>query len=416
MTLPTASTADLAVSDPAAVGIDAARLRRIDDHLDRYIEDGRLAGTHVVVARRGEVVHSSCCGMRDAEAGLPVEQDTLWRIFSMTKPITSVTAMSLFERGLFELSDPVSRWIPAFADMQVWESGTADVPVTRPARQPITMRHLLTHTSGLTYGFMNAHPVDEIYRRNGSVLLHPAGMDLEQAVDLWAGHPLLFEPGSAWGYSVATDVLGRVLEVITGRSLAELFAEIVLEPLGMADTHWWVHGTDAHRLAALYALDPVTGRRVRHQRMGDAALAPPSLLSGGGGLISTAADYHRFVTMLLRGGELGGERILGPRTLRYMTQNHLDGRSIADTGSGSFSEVAYAGVGFGLGFGVTTDPVRSGVLTSVGEFTWGGLASTAFWVDPVEEVTAVFMTQLMPSSSYPLRSQLRQLVYQALVD
>ena len=241
-------------------------------------------------------------------------------------------------------------------------------------------------------------------------------MDLEQVCDLWASLPLLFEPGSGWNYSVATDVLGRVCEVITGTPLDQVFDELVLKPLGMSETRWWVGEPDAGRLAALYVRDPSTGRALRHDEIGAAALREPQLLSGGGGLVSTAGDYHRFTSMLLGGGQLDGVRILGPRTLAYMTSNHLPGGStLAQVGRGQFSEAAYDGMGFGLGFSVLVDPVASKVPASAGEFGWGGAASTAFWVDPVEQVTAMFFTQLLPSSTYPVRGELRQLVYGALV-
>jgi CubicO group peptidase (beta-lactamase class C family) len=405
------------VIDPSEVGLDAARLRRIERHFARYVDDGRLVGWQVAVSRHGRPAYSATCGHRDREAGLPVEEDTLWRIYSMTKPITSVAALSLLEEGAFELTDPVSRWIPALADVRVWDGGTPQAPKTVPAMEPIRMWHLLTHTSGLTYGFINAHPVDALYRANGFDFGHPAGLDLAACVDRWAQLPLLFQPGTEWGYSVATDVLGRVLEVLAGAPLDEVLAERVLNPLGMTDTHWSVTRSDAHRLAALYAPHPETGAATRLDSVGSGALRPPTMLSGGGGLISTAADYLRFTEMLRRGGELDGVRVLGPRTLAYATRNHLPGgHDLAWYGRGQFSEVAYAGVGFGLGFSVTTDPLRGKVVSSEGDFGWGGAASTAFWVDPVEDLTVVFFTQLLPSSRYPIRTQLRQLVHQAILD
>lgn len=403
--------------DPAEVGVDAGRLARIDTHLARYVDDGRLAGWQMVLARRGQVVHASSHGMRDVEAGLPVTDDTLWRIYSMTKPITSVAALGLLEEGAFSLSDPVSRWIPEMADMRVFVGGTNLKPVTVPSAEPVRMVHLLTHTAGLTYGFMQAHPVDAMYRAAGYDFGSDTGKDLAGCVADWAALPLMFTPGTEWNYSQATDVLGRVLEVITGTSLDQVLTDRVLGPLGMTDTHWWVQPADADRLAALYVPHPVTGRAVRHDAVGEAALRAPRMLSGGGGLISTAADYLRFAEMLRRGGELDGVRVLGPRTLAFATRNHLPGGSdVASYGRGQFSEVSYRGAGFGLGFAVTTDPVASGVTSSTGEFFWGGAASTAFWVDPVEDLVALFFTQLLPSSTYPVRTELRMLVHQALVD
>jgi CubicO group peptidase (beta-lactamase class C family) len=410
------SNVDIEV-EPGEVGFDAARLARIDRHLATYVDDGRLAGWQVVVSRRGKRVHSSTYGLRELEAGLPVEQDTLWRIYSMTKPITSVVAMQLFEEGAFALNDEVAKYLPAFADMRVYRDGPAEKPKTVPATEPMRMWHLLTHTAGLTYGFTKSSPVDEMYRLAGSDFAQPPGMDLAALCDLWATMPLLFEPGRGWNYSVATDVLGRVCEVLTGKPLDAVFTERVLEPLGMADTRWWVDEADAPRLAALYAPTPGTGQAFRYDVIGDTALAKPTWLGGGGGLISTAYDYDRFTRMLLSGGELEGTRILSPRTLAYMTKNHLPGGAMLTAlARGQFAETNYDGMGFGLGFGVLVDPVALKVPASKGEFTWGGAASTAFWVDPLEQITAAFYTQLLPSSTYPIRSELRSMVYTALVD
>ncbi|MFI7026053.1 serine hydrolase domain-containing protein [Micromonospora sp. NPDC049900] len=403
--------------EPAEVGLDPARLARIDAHFGRYVDDGRLAGFQVLVARRGEIAHSTTYGLRDREAGTPVEADTLWRIYSMSKPITSVAAMLLWEEGRFELTDEIGRWLPEFADMRVYSKGSTLKPYTVPAIEPIRVWHLLTHTSGLTYGFMQTSVVDGLYRAAGYDLYPPSDVDLAQACTVFGELPLLFQPGTAWGYSVATDVLGRLVEVVSGQSLDTFLHERVLRPLGMTDTRWHVTGADAERLAALYVPDPATGRAVRHDRLGDLAYAKPALLSGGGGLISSAADYHRFTQMLLRGGELDGVRLLGPRTVRLMTRNHLPGGADLGTlSTGGFAETTLDGIGFGLGFAVVDDPVPSRLPSSVGEYYWGGVASTAFWVDPSEQLTALLFTQLMPSSTWPLRAQLRQLVYSALLD
>ena len=405
------------VADPTEVGVDGARIARIDDHLARYVDDGRLAGWQVHVTRRGQTVHSSVHGQRDLEAGLPVEQDTLWRIYSMTKPITSVTAMSLYEQGRFSLNDELAKFLPEFADMRVLVGGNAEQPKTVPATEPIRIWHLLSHTAGLTYAFTRSSVLDDMYRLASADSLQDPASDLETMCAKWASLPLMFEPGTAWNYSVATDVVGRLIEVLTGQTLDKAFTERVLGPLGMSDTHWSVGAEDAARLAALYVPNPATGKALRYDAMGDLALAPPGMLSGGGGLVSTAADYARFSQMLVRGGELDGARVLGPRTLAYMTRNHLPGGAyLATVGRGMFAETAFDGVGFGLGFGVTADPVAAKVTSSVGEFTWGGYASTAFWVDPVEQITAHFYAQLVPSSTYPIRTELRQLVQASLVD
>jgi len=402
-------------TDPAEVGVDAARLARADAHLARYVDEGRLAGWQLLVTRRGRTVHSSTYGSRDLEADLPVEPDTLWRIYSMTKPITSVVAMQLVEEGAVRLQDEVSRYLPAFADVQVLVGGNVDQPKTRPATEPVRLWHLLTHTAGLSYAFTRSSLLDDLYARRGADPLSSPDLSLAQMCDRWASLPLLFEPGSAWNYSVATDVLGRVVEVVTGQRLDEAFAERVLRPLGMHDTRWWVEGDDVARLAALYAADPSTGRAVRYDAMGRHALSEPALHSGGGGLVSTAADYARFTAMLLGGGQLDGVRVLGPRTLAYMGRNHLPGGgTLASLGRGQFAEVAYDGVGFGLGFSVSVDPVATKVPATPGELAWGGLASTAFWVDREEDLAVHFFTQLVPSSTYPVRAELRQLVYASL--
>jgi CubicO group peptidase (beta-lactamase class C family) len=400
--------------DPGEVGFDAARLSRIQGHFDGYVEDGRLAGWLAVVSRFGRVVQVASGGRRDLEAGLPVEPDTRWRIYSMTKPVTSVAAMMLYEEGRLQLTDPVSRYIPAFAGVRVYRSGSSLKPVTVPAVEPVRVWHLLTHTAGLTYGFNHTHPVDAMYRTAGFDWGTPRGMDLAACCEALAALPLVFQPGTEWNYSVATDVLGRVVEVVSGQPLDRFLTERVLGPLGMGDTTFWA---DDDRLAALYSPDPRTGRAVRNEALDRGARRPPVSLSGGGGLVSTAADYHRFTRMLLHGGALDGVRLLGTRTVEYMVRNHLPGGvDLEAFGRPAFAEMPYSGVGFGLGFSVVVDPVKGRSLCSAGEYAWGGAASTAFWVDPAEQIIGLFFTQLLPSSTHPIRPQLRTLVYQALVD
>ncbi len=408
--------------DPDEVGMDARRLARIDRHFERYVAAGRLAGWQAVVTRRGRVVHLGMHGRRDIEADRPVELDTLWRVYSMTKPITSVAAMMLVEEGLVELSDPIGRYLPAFAEPRVYVAGSALKPSTVPAAAPIRLWHLLTHTAGLTYGFHHTHPVDAIYRRRGFEWGVPPGMDLATACDIWAELPLVFQPGAEWNYSVATDVLGRLVEVVSGQPLDEFLAQRLFGPLGMTETSFGVAepggaGSGADRLAALYSPDPVSGAALRNDALGKGALRRPACLSGGGGLVSSAADYHRFTQMLLGRGELAGTRVLGSRTVDYMARNQLPGGAdLEEYGRPVFAESPMKGVGFGLGFSVVLDPSAVKGLCSAGELAWGGAASTAFWVDPKEELTAMFFTQLLPSSAHPIRSQLRTLVYQALVD
>ncbi|MFI5955936.1 serine hydrolase domain-containing protein [Cryptosporangium sp. NPDC051539] len=400
-------------TDPLDVGLDPARLEKLDRHFARYVDDGRLPGWSMLVSRYGKTAHASTYGYRDVEAGTPVEDDTLFRIYSMTKPVTTVAALMLYEEGAFELTDPVSRYLPAFRDMRVLAGGTAARPVLVPATEPIRVWHLLTHTAGLTYGFHHVDVLDEIYRNAGFEWGSPRGLDLAACVDAWGELPLAFQPGTEWNYSVATDVVGRLVEVISGQSLDEFFAERILGPLGMTDTGF--RAPDAGRLAALYTPDGQGGKAVRNERMGRAILDEPRFLSGGGGLVSTRHDYHRFARMLLR-GELDGVRLLGDRTVRFLSSNHLPGGAdLAAFGRPLFAETSYQGVGFGLGVSVLLDPVSTRTLGSAGEFGWGGAASTAFWVDPAEQLVVVFLTQLLPSSTYPIRSQLRQLVYSALV-
>jgi CubicO group peptidase (beta-lactamase class C family) len=411
------STAELGVElEPAELGFDAVRLARIDRHFNRYVEDGRLPGWMVVIGREGQTAYVSMSGQRDVEAGRPVEADTIWRVYSMTKPVTTVAAMMLWEEGAFELKDEVARFIPSFADARVYTTGSSLKPMTEPLVEPMRIWHLMTHTSGLTYGFHWTHAVDAIYRNHGFEWTTPPQLDLAACCDAWAALPLLFQPGSEWNYSVASDVLGRVVEVVSGMSLDRFFAERIFEPLGMTETGFSVAERDHHRLAALYSPDPQTGRAVRNSTMGNLALEPPTALSGGGGLVSTAHDYNRFMQMLLGDGELDGVRLLGPRTVRYMASNHLPGGADLEAfGRPLFAETTFDGVGFGLGFSVVMDPVANKSPASVGEFAWGGAASTAFWIDPVERMTVLFLTQLLPSSTYPLRSQLHQLVHQALL-
>ena len=407
--------------DPAEVGLDPERLARIGAHFERYVADGRLPGWLITVRRGGRLAYVARCGARDTEADLPVTDDTLWRIFSMTKPLTSVAAMMLYEEGKLALNDPVSAFIPSFADVRVYTGGSDVRPVTVPATEPVRVWHLLTHTAGLTYGFHRVHPVDAMYRAAGFEWSSPAGMDLAGACDAWAGIPLLFQPGAEWNYSVATDVLGRVVEVASGQSLDEFFASRILGPLGMTDTSFWADAEAAPRLAALYFPGP-DGKATRLDALGAAALAPPDMLSGGGGLVSTAADYDRFTQLLLSrpdspAGELDGVRLLSPRTVGYMARNHLPGGLDLETfGRPLYAESPFRGVGFGLGFAVVIDPVPGKAIGSAGELSWGGAASTAFWIDQAADLTVSFFTQLLPSSTYPIRPQLRQLVYQALTD
>ncbi|PZA22645.1 serine hydrolase [Modestobacter versicolor] len=401
-------------TDPAEVGLDAARLQRVDRRLARWVDEGQLPGFLVTVARHGRLVHVGRYGHRDVEAGLPVTDDTRWRVYSMTKPVTSVAAMSLYEEGAFELRDPISRWLPEFAETRVYAAGPAQKPVTVPLMEPIRVHHLLSHTSGLTYGFHHAHPVDALYRLRGHEWGTPPGADSAEVTRQWAEMPLLFQPGSEWNYGVSTDVLGRLVEVVAGKPLDEVFAERVFGPLGMTETSFGLRpDDDPASLAQLYGPGVVP----MPAPFADAAKRTPAFLSGGGGLVSTAGDYLRFVEMLRAGGVApSGERVLGSRTLAHMVRNHLPGNADLETfGRPLYAETPLRGVGFGLGFSMVLDPVRYGGVASPGTFNWGGAASTEFYVDPVEDLTVSFYTQLLPSSSLPMRTFLRPLVQQALI-
>ena len=406
---------------PAEVGLDAGRLARLDKHFARYVDDGRLPGWLLTVSRHGRLAYVASCGQRDMEAGLPVETDTIWRLYSMTKPVTSVAAMILYEEGAFELTDPVSKFIPSFAGLRVYSGGSDIRPVTVPAMEPVRIWHLLTHTSGLTYGFHRTHPVDALYRARGFEWGTPRGSDLAACCDIWAEQPLVFQPGAEWNYSVATDVLGRVVEVASGSGLDEFFASRIFGPLGMTETGFCVDDHDRSRLAALYTVGQ--GRKAtRMDALGAVARHRPAFLGGGGGLVGTAADYHRFTSMLLGApgspaGQLDGVTLLSPRTVAYMTRNHLPGGADLETyGRPLFAEAPFRGIGFGLGFAVVLDAAAGLTLSSEGEFSWGGAASTAFFVDPATGLSVSFYTQLLPSSAHQIRPQLRQLAYQALVE
>jgi CubicO group peptidase (beta-lactamase class C family) len=405
------------MSKAKTLGFSTERLARIDRFLqEKYMGPGRLPCAQFLLARKGEVVHETVLGARDVERGTALTSDTVFRIYSMTKPVTSVALMSLVEEGLVALDDPVSRHIPAWKDLAVYSAGVEPGFLSSPPARPMQVVDLLRHTSGLTYGFQSRTNVDAAYRK--LKLDDPyAGHDLDGFVDMLARLPLEFSPGEAWNYSVATDVCGYLVQKIAGKPLDEVFRERIFEPLKMVDTGFHVREDQRSRFGACYNSTPQGGLKLQDDPETSPYLQPPPFLSGGGGLVSTAADYMRFSNMLLNGGELEGARILAPKTIRLMASNHLPGdRDLTELSRSLFSESTNAGVGFGLGFAVVFDPPKTLIPCSKGEFYWGGAASTAFWVDPVEEVTAVFMTQLLPSSTYPIRRELRTLTYSALMD
>jgi len=403
---------------PEALGFDSARLQNLDAFLNRYVDAGRMNGWQLAITRHGELMHTASNGKRDVEADLPVTDDTIWRLYSMTKPITAVTALTQWERGAFQLTDPVSDYIPSFADVRVWRGGSLTRPATEGITEPMRIWHLFTHTSGLTYGFLNAHVVDGLYRAAGFDLgKEPAGLDLADICDRIATLPLLFQPGTEWNYGLSLDVLGRVVEVAAGRPFADVVQSEVLGPLAMLDTEWYCPASKLDRLAALYVPMPGSGEAIRWDPLGDTIKTPPAATMGGQGLCGTTADYLRFAGMLAGRGEFDGVRILAPGTVDYMASNHLPGGvDLTAFGRPLFSETTFDGVGFGLGVSVAIDPVKAKVPYSVGEFGWGGAASTTFWVDPVLDLIAVFMTQLVPSDALPIRPYLRQLVKAAFVE
>ncbi|MEV7072129.1 serine hydrolase domain-containing protein [Streptomyces sp. NPDC091972] len=400
--------------DPGEVGLDEKALDRLDRHFAHCVDEGRIPGFLVSVARGGRVAHLTTHGHRDLAAGLPVEADTLWRIYSMTKPVTSVAALMLVEEGRLSLDDPVAEYLPAFARPRVYVDGSGDGVTTRPADGPVLVRHLMTHTAGLTFAFYHSHPVDALYREAGLESSVLPGSDLAKTVDVYASLPLQFEPGTQWNYSVASNVLGRVIEVASGQALDVFFAERVFGPLGMTDAGFWVPDEQADRLAELYgekddgSIEPVPGLPLRGR---------PRLLSGSGGLVASAYDVHRFAELLRRRGELDGTRLLSAATVDLMTSNHLPGGADlrAFGTKPAHDEPGNDGVGFGLGVSVVIDPARTPAPSTAGTFGWSGAASTTFWVDPVRDLTVQFHTQVRPKT-LKLFPDLKRLVHEAVVD
>ena len=404
-------------------GMNAARLERIGELLERsYVAPGRIAGCQVLVARRGHVAYRRSLGMMDLARATAMADDAVMRIYSMTKPVVSVALMTLWERGAFQLDDPIARAFPEFREPRVWVEGEGEAMRTEPAAGPVTYRQVLSHTAGFTYGGLleqfgapaSADPVDAAYRAL-RIRRDPAE-DLEAFMGKLARAPLRYQPGTRWMYSLATDAAGALVERLSGRRLDVFLREEIFAPLGMDDTAFSVPEAARDRLAACYARGADKALKLVDDPQASAFLKPPAFLSGGGGLVSTLADYGRFCDMLRCGGALDGERVIGPRTLDLMTANHLPGGGDLSTlALDSFSETTPAGVGFGLGFASTMDGVAAGCACE-DEFYWGGAASTAFWVDPVEDLYVVFLTQLTPSTTYPFRAQLRSLVYAAIED
>ena len=401
---------------PSSAGFDSSRLARLDAFVkERYLDTGLLPNAQVLIARDGEIAHFSSQGTA-REGGKEIDEGSLFRIASMTKPITSVAFMMLLEEGKVALDTPVHQVLPEFKGLGVYNGGGGGVPfLTKACERPMQMIDLLRHTSGLTYGFQNRSNIDAAMREGKFENWH-GNLDLDEFVAALGKLPLEFSPGTAWNYSVSTDVLGAVVQRLSGLSLSDFFAQRIFKPLKMDDTFFAVPEGKIDRLTDCYTFVPGKGRGMYDRGAESAWSRAPRQLSGGGGLVSTALDYHRFCQMLLNGGELEGERILGRKTLDLMTMNHLpDGGDLASWSKSLFSEATNAGVGFGLGFAVNINPAANMIPGSTGEYYWGGMFSTAFFVDPVEKVHMVFMTQLSPSSVYPIRRELKTLIYSALV-
>jgi CubicO group peptidase (beta-lactamase class C family) len=411
--------------NPAGAGLDERRLERITEHLQaRYIDAGRIAGCQVAVARHGQVGYFRSFGARDLERAAPVEQDTIWRIYSMTKPITGVALMSLYEHGMFQLSDPVTRFIPQWRDLKVRERAEDGSERLVDPRQPMTVRDLMMHMSGL--GFGGGRALQQLFSADSAApgerlapgLRRGSGATLETMIERYAGYPLEFHPGTRWFYSVSTDVCGRLVEIISGQRFDDYLRETLFQPLGMDDTAFMVPKAKVDRFAACYRRDASKKLILADDPRRSGYRQQPSFLSGGGGLVSTTPDYLRFCQMLLNGGELDGVRILGRKTIELMVSNHLPGdgdlKSVALPGG--YGEVGFAGMGFGLTVAVAKAPSATQVIGSAGEYMWGGAASTLFWVDPAEDLAVVFMTQLLPSGTFNFRGQLKTLVYPAIID
>lgn len=400
-------------SDPETLGFSGPMLDRIPAFIKaKYLDTGLLPHAALLIGRGDEIAHLSVQG--EARPGQALSQDAIFRIASMTKPITSVAFMQLVEQGKIALSDPVHSFLPEWKDMGVFVSGGGDQPfVTRPPTAPMRIIDLLRHTSGLTYSFQERTPVDAAYRKSGFERFDGGSMD--NFIASLAKIPLQFDPGTSWNYSVSTDVIGAIIERVSGQSLSDYFQQHIFAPLGMNDTHFQLPAEKIDRVTDSYALHPKERMKLYDPGAKTAWLPEPGYFSGGGGLMSTLGDYHLFCRMLLNEGQLEGARIIGRKTLALMTSNHLPGGGdLTQHSKALFSEADNAGAGFGLGFATTIDNAATGVPGSTGDFYWGGMFSTAFFIDPVEDVIMVFMTQLMPSSAYPIRREIKTMLYAAL--
>jgi len=404
----------LKVVSPESVGLDGKVMGNIRDYLkEQYVEPGKYVGTLTLVARKGEIAYLDALGFMDRENKKKMQEDAIFSIYSMSKPITSIALMQLYEKSLFRLDDPIHWHIPSWRNLRVYESGVYPNFLTSRPKRHMTIRDLLSHMSGLTYDFMLRTNVDAAYRKTK---LQATG-DLQAMIDTLAELPLEFSPGDQWNYSVSTDVCGYLVEHFSGMKLDKYFQKNIFDPLGMKDTGFSCAKDKVDRLASLYEHHPKKGPvLVDSGGAKTARVKKRKMLSGGGGLLSTMSDYYRFCSMLLNQGEFNGTRIIGRKTLAMMASNHLpDHKDLTEMSQSAFSETTYQGVGFGLGFSVILDPVKTQSLTDIGEYGWGGAASTVFWVNPKEEMVVIFLTQLLPSSTYQVRRELRSLVYSSLM-
>jgi CubicO group peptidase (beta-lactamase class C family) len=416
-----ASAADEVQITPAEeVGMSSERLARIAPAMGRFIDAGKIPGTVTLVARHGKVVHFEALGSQNIAEGIPMERDTIFRLYSESKPVTGVATMILFEEGHFLLSDPISKYLPEFSDMRVF-TGIVDGEVqTEPAR-PITIHHLLTHTAGLTYSFFPT-PVGQMYREAGigGSASEAKFANLDEWCRALAKMPLVAQPGTEWNYSVAMDVLGRLVEVVSDQSFRNFMKERIFDPLGMVDTDFYVPDEKLDRFAANYGATPSGGMVVIDDPATSSNRKRPAVEMGGAGLVGTVADMHRFTQMLANGGELGGVRILGRKTVELMMMNHLGPEFGPDPLSSLFSLSGPSGRYYGYGFGLTgyvvTDPAQIGMPVSKGLFSWGGAATTYFWVDPKEDLVGVMHTQIMPEGTYPVIQHMHLATYQAIID
>ena len=397
---------DLAVAPPESVGVSSERLKRLDAGMKGLVDDGRLAGVVTLMARKGKVVHFAAHGKKDLRQPDPIARDSIFRIYSMTKPVTGVAMLMLFEEGKWRLDDPVSRYIPEFAKLVVYVGENPDgTPKTEPARRSMTMRELMTHTAGLGYGLVGAHPVDKLFLK-ANVL--DSTQPLSTMIGKIAGLPLLAQPGTRWSYSAAVDVQGYLVEKLSGMSFAQFLETRLFSPLGMKDTAFHVPAAKLPRLARMHREDE-SGTLVASDREGDATVVPQAAF-GGHGLFSTASDYARFAQMLLDGGELGGVRILAPRTVEMFRTNHV----LADP-----LKTMRQGQGWGLGPQVILDAAASGEPYSDGAFHWWGIGGTWFWVDPAKDLVFVGMIQYQGrglAAATQIHGYSRNLAYQAVLE